>query len=197
MIQDTRVVEYDEHQDEYTVLADLPEDAGTEGVVNTNYGTYLETESLDFEALHPDMNFTYITGFARDGDRLYLFRQNSNDRNFVPTLHTFLVDGTFVESQTLPLPARPTDLQLRYRYNGLDVFDGKIYIIRDYPQRPPNPHYHTLYIIDEETLTVDDTFSVSDYCSNPIVDEDRIYILIDGVFTPMDHSMAISKRQRF
>ena len=44
---DTRLVEYDEYQDDYTELATIPEDTNIEDVPPGDYGTLLEDQSID------------------------------------------------------------------------------------------------------------------------------------------------------
>ena len=83
MIQDQRYIEYDEYQDEYTKIATLPvEDVG-EGVVDTDYGLYLEGESFDL----PQDDFDF-DGIAIDGDRIFGLDSQQ--------IYTLLLDGSVV-----------------------------------------------------------------------------------------------------
>ena len=86
MIQDQRYIEYDEHQDEYTQVATLPEEDVGEGVVNADYGLHLTGESFSVSSFVSGNESD--VGIEREGDRLYVL---DNDADLIRVL---LLDGT-------------------------------------------------------------------------------------------------------
>ena len=122
MIQDQRFVEYDEHQDEYTKVATLPEDSGLDGVVNTDYGVLLPDESFDLSDAFVQGATVNPRGVAVTDSRIYILN------NF--KISAFLLDLT-------PVTSEDTELDEDYivsqnggelYYVDIDVYDGDFYV---------------------------------------------------------------------
>ena len=108
MIQDQRFIEYDEHLDEYTKIADLPSDEGLEGIVDTP-GEHLSGEDIDVSSVFTQNETD--AGVDRQGDRIYLLDDSQN------TIQVLLLDGTPVLRDTIPLSPAPDG----YAYRSLTI----------------------------------------------------------------------------
>ena len=111
LIQDQRFIEYDEHQDEYTKIADLPSENGLGGIVNNNYGMYLTSESFNTAAVATN-------GIAVDASekRIYVLERT----RIVP----YLLDGTSVESQAVNITTGRDVLAIDDDYFYTDAYAG-------------------------------------------------------------------------
>ena len=134
MIQDQRYLEYDEYQDEYKVIADLPEESGLEGTVNVNYGRYLPDESFvvpySGDIRPGSYALSSLLGVGATDDRIYFLSSNSsrhgslNLRNKV-YLSATLRDGTPVLTERHELDIPETEVGGRA---GLSIYDRHAYI---------------------------------------------------------------------
>ena len=120
IVQDNRLVEYDEYQDAYTKIATLPEDTGLEGTDSAGFGTEITGEGLGFPyptTLRPDVN-TRFRGLGATENRLYLLRQQGQAYDFVP----LLLDGTVDTDNIIDLFSTTTD------YEAMSIYDNHLYI---------------------------------------------------------------------
>lgn len=120
MVQDNRLVEYDEYQDTYTKIATLPEDTGLEGTDSAGFGTEITGEGLDFPfptTLRPDRN-TLFRGLGATENRIHLLRQQGQFYDFVP----LLLDGTVDTDNIIDLFATTTD------YEVMSIYDNHLYV---------------------------------------------------------------------
>ena len=160
MIQDQRFVEYDEHQDEYSEVATLPVENVGEGVVNTDYGLYLEGESFDTPS-----NMYQGRSVSRDGDRIYHFKTDNGDD--IAYIDVFRLDGTLVEDEgfNFSYSSAPTDMK---------AHNGVAYFIR----RTGTTTWIRSYNLETGVLIHGDTsfFTSANFWLYIAIDDDYIYI---------------------
>lgn len=187
MVQDERFIEYDEYQDEYKQVSELPKAGGLKGIVNADYGSYLSQESFRVNDL------SNPKGIARDGNRIYILDSY--------TIRVFLLDGTEVTSASITL-ARGRQISPNnypYAYTSIAVRNDRIYVgrfyrssgIRSFGGTALMSHSiivldkqgtvldtHSIYSLRTSSLTRDGSIALTDtriFYSMP--DQNRLYIL--------------------
>ena len=134
MIQDQRYIEYDEGQDEYTKVSEVPEESGLEGIVAADYGAYLPDESFIVPYRGDIRPGSYalstLLGVGATSTRLYFLSSNSttqgsaNLRNKV-YLSASLRDGTALLSERRVLDITTSEVGGRA---GLSIYDHHAYV---------------------------------------------------------------------
>ena len=185
MIQDQRYIEYDEHQDEYTQVATLPEEDVGEGVVNADYGLHLTGESFSVSSFVSGNESD--VGIEREGDRIYVLDDDAD------LIRPLLLDGTAVPSDNVSLPS----LSSGFNYFSLAVNNGLAFVGYYRSQGTNLDRRNTVRVIDLSTGTQIRSFRVGP----PSVDSNnrrwqiksidvtdtRLYVIYDGTVWVYDH----------
>ena len=92
MCHDSRFIKYDVVQDEYTKIADFPQDSTLQGITNIDIGMLLADESFVFDHIIFNNNETEYEALALGDDQIYLWSGHHE-------LNSTLYDGTFSADQ--------------------------------------------------------------------------------------------------
>ena len=185
MIQDQRFIEYDEHQDEYTQVATLPEEDVGEGVVNADYGLHLTGESFSVSSFVSGNESD--VGIEREGDRIYVLDDDAL------LIRPLLLDGTAVPSDNVSLPS----LSSGFSYFSLAVNNGLAFVGYYRSQGTNLDRRNTVRVIDLSTGTQIRSFRVGPtsvdsnnrrwQIKSIDVTDTRLYVIYDGNCWVYDH----------
>ncbi|MDE0685623.1 MAG: hypothetical protein OXI63_22065, partial [Candidatus Poribacteria bacterium] len=173
LIQDDRFVEYDEYQDEYTELSELPEESGLEGGVGAGHGDYLSGESFNV-SITADQSGDISTDV--ENNRIYILYGNTL------TVRTYTLDGSELsnESGQLNLSGQPGVFAPR-RPAGLDIYNGNMYLgysVGVMIVDPETLSYSSSFTIDLSSISIDGFAQSVAHISSISVTSDRIYLLL-------------------
>ena len=206
-IQDQRLIEYNELQDEYKKLTELPHETGLEGGITLEHGRHISTESFTVPDMTPDAEIyeNYITGIDIANNRIYLLERTGGLST--RRLHVFHRDGTYITSESGGLDyTGHTNISGTARTGGtraLAVHDGKFYTGFYYGTGPDNNSRRWqlyIHVFDIATRTYESRFNTgivvqrryldldSYYVDALSVTEDYIYMLRGSGIRVFDHA---------
>lgn len=126
---DTRLVEYDEYQDEYTELATIPEDDTIQGAPTSGYGTPLPDRNITLTLASPTNH--RIAGVAFNGTDIIALTRTTTSGSTQTYIRQFAADGTEQTHRRITVPTS-NGLQGNLPFlaaTDLDVHNNKAYVL--------------------------------------------------------------------